>query len=454
MIELSLWWGPIPDTAQEGFLDDDTPEANLLFTGGWGAGKTSALVAKVLKLSALNYPHAGMWLVPNWQHIKKTIIPALTAIDPDSGRPWFLAEHQFHYHQTDHILTWEGGGPIWFQTAENPKAIAGPNMAFMACDEPGSITHEAWRNATARVRHPGARLRQRVASGTPEGLGWLMDMFGDPERPEHYRVYRMRTDENVELLKHSPAYLEMVRENATEAEIQSYLGGMFGNLTGALAHPPFSEALHWTPNVQIHPTLPLRLCFDFNVDPMTLGICQIVAGPHGPELHVVDWLAQYGGATVESCCQALRAKYPDGWKPGAIVYGDATGKARHVKSLKSNYQIIRETLAGWAGITEKVPTANPPVSERINAVNRLLLNAAGKTRLWIRKTEPARKCETRELVRSLQRTTKAPGTDDIEKKPGETHTHAAEALGYLVAVEFPVQKPKASIGAEHIEAIF
>lgn len=453
MPELSLWWGPIPGTAQEDFLDDDTPEANLLFTGGWGAGKTSTLVAKVLKLSAINHPHAGMWLVPNWGHVEATILPALTLEDPESGIPWFLRPDQFHYHQTKHILTWDGGGAIHFMTAENPDAIAGPNMAYLAVDEPGSIKHKAWRNAVARVRHAGAKLRQKVASGTPEGLGWLMDMFGDPSRPQSYKVYRMRTQENIELLKHNPDYLASVRENATEAEVQSYLEGQFGNLLGALAHPQFSEALHWTLNVQINPNLPLRLCFDFNVDPMTLGLCQIVSGPSGPELHVVDWVSQYGGATVETCCVKLRERYPQGWRAGAIVYGDATGSARHVKSLKSNYQIIQEALRGWATLTMKVPTVNPPVTERVNAVNRLLLNAAGKTRLWIRKTEPARQAETREIVKSLQRTTKAPGTDDIQKKPGETHTHPAEALGYLVAVEFPVQKPRISVGAAHIDTL-
>jgi hypothetical protein len=93
-----------------------------------------------------------------------------------------------------------------------------------------------------------------------------------------------------------------------------------------------------------------------------------------------------------------------------------------------------------------VPTANPSVTESMNAVNRLLLDAHGNTRLWIRKTDPRRQCPTREIVKSLQRTSKKSGTDDIEKKPGETHTHAGEALRYLAAVEFPVLTPTVSFG--------
>ena len=78
--------------------------------------------------------------------------------------------------------------------------------------------------------------------------------------------------------------------------------------------------------------------------------------------------------------------------------------------------------------------------------NWLLKNANGVTKLFIRKTEPAKKCPTRELVRSLQRTKRKDGSTDIEKKSGETHSHAADALGYLVATEFPIIKPTVSFG--------
>lgn len=458
---LSLWWAPTPETAQEGFFDDDTPDANLLFTGGWFAGKTMTLAAKALKLSSLNAPLPGIWLVPNWDHVRLTILPMLTSVDPDSEQYWFLRPDQFHYHQTNHELTW-AGGPIWFMTAENAEGIAGPSVAWLAVDEPGSISHDAWRNATARVRAPRAVLRQKVASGTWEGLNWLADMFGDPSRPEAYKVFTMKTSENVEGLKHNPNYIAQVKDNISEAEAASYLDAKVSNLTGALAFPNFAEATHWTENVPaLDSSLPLRLTFDFNVNPMTLGLCQIAPGPSGPELHVGDWISEYGGATVESCCLALRERYPQGWDH-VIVYGDATGRARHVKSNKSNYTIIREALLGtpenglarWAQrIEEKVPMANPSVKESANAVNRLLLDAHGRTRLWIRKWEPRRACPTRELVKSLQKTSRKSGTDDIEKKAGETHTHAGEALRYIVAVEFPVLKPVITVGHARIERL-
>ena len=108
MTELCLWWAPIPGTAQEEFFDDDTPEANLLFTGGWGSGKTMTATAKILKLSAINAPLPVLWVVPDWAHVKDTIIPTIEDIDPDTGQPWFLRPGEYHYHQTEHRLTSTG----------------------------------------------------------------------------------------------------------------------------------------------------------------------------------------------------------------------------------------------------------------------------------------------------------------------------------------------------------
>jgi hypothetical protein len=437
--ELVLRWAPIPGTGQEGFFDDDTPDGNLLLQGGWGSGKTLTLAAKMLKLSAINAPVVGLWTVPTYGHIHKTILPTLESLDPQTGQPWLLGPDQYAYHETRHLLTWIGGGPIQFVSADEPKAIAGPNMAYVGTDEPGSISYAAWRNSCARVRHVGAKLRQKVAAGTPEGITYLQDYFG-PDRTEKFRLYTMRTDENVELLAHDPEYLVQLRAGMTAAEALAYLEGKAVITSGALAYPTFDAERQWVREVAgPDPMYPLVLTFDFNVDPMICVIGQAVAGPFGTEAHVVDLVALYGGSTVDQTCDELLSRYPR-WPAGFHVYGDATGKARNVKSLKSNYDLIRERLRNAGAVAVKVPSGNPPVRDRLNAVNRLCQNALGQTRLWIRKTEPARACSTRPLVLSLQQTQIKVGTDDLEKKPRETLTHASDALGYWIVQVWPMQR--------------
>lgn len=440
MPDLVLRWGPIPGTAQEAFFDDDTPEATLLFTGGWGSGKTMSLTAKMLKLSAINAPLPGIWTVPDYAHIHDTILPTLTDTDPETGDPWFLAPSQFHYHETRHVLTWEGGGSIQFVTAENPKSIAGPNVAFCGTDEPGSVKREAWRNTVARVRHPAAKLRQRVAAGTPEGLNYLADLFG-PDRDASYRKYVMPTTDNTELLRHHPDYLATISANATEAELAAYLGGQFVNMTGALCYPAFSAERQMRP-LSADPNLPLRLAFDFNVSPMSLVVGQQWMGPAGPEFGVLTVLGANASTVMEVCAEFLML-YPS-WPSGLVVYGDASGKARTTTNVKSNYQIIRELLASVGPYAEKVPTANPAVALRLNSVNRLCKDARHITRFWLNgDPQKPRQSTCRVLVKSLEQTIKKPGTDDVWKKPGETVTHAGEAVGYWLTAEAPAVKPSA-----------
>jgi len=450
--ELRILWAPIDGTSQEAFFDDDTPNAALLFCGGWGSGKTMTLWGKALKLSATNNPLPLIWVVPTYDHVLKTLLPKLEEIEPDSGEPWFLQPDQYHYHETQHEFTWIGGGPIWFKSAadaEDAKRIAGPNVAGALVDEPALISQRAWRNTTARVRHPNAVLRQTCAAGTADDLSWMQDYFFDPERPARYRRYDMSTTENRELLDKNPEYLAEIQENATEAEIQAFVHGKGVVLEGQPAYPQFNDTVHWLESVPINPHAPLWLACDFNVAPMEWVLCQKAMGPHGPELHVVDGLSM-PVATIDTACDKLLEKYPT-WPPGMVVYGDATGRARHVKSHRSNYDIIKDRLAVIGPITVKVPLANPPVSQRLSAVNRLLKNANGVTRLWIRKWSPFRICPTRSLVRSLQRSLMKPGTDEEWKPAGETITHASSALGYCAALEFPFQKPVAAVGRARVE---
>ena len=445
--ELVIRWGPIPGTAQEDFFDDDTPDATVLLTGGWGSGKTSSLMAKMLKLSAINAPCLGIWAVPDYAHIHDTILPTLTDTDSETGDPWFLDSTQFHYHETRHVLTWEGGGPIQFVTAENPRSIAGPNAGFCGTDEPGSVKREAWRNTIARVRNPVAKLRQKVAAGTPEGLNYLADLFG-PDRDPSYRVYTMRTQDNPYL---PDSYLEQVRANATEAELAAYLDGKFVNMSGALAYSAFSAERQMKP-LTLDPYLPLRITFDFNVDPMTVVIGQQWMGPYGVEFGVTEAIALMASTVFDVCAEVVK-RHPR-WTPGVVVYGDASGKSRTHQSLKSNYDHIRSALASIGPVTLKVPMANPPVTLRLNSVNRLCEDARHITRLWLNgDPQQPRTSPCRELVKSLQQTVKKSGTDDVWKKPGETVTHTGDALGYWLTVEAPAQTPSPAVAAIKSAAI-
>jgi hypothetical protein len=254
----------------------------------------------------------------------------------------------------------------------------------------------------------------------------------------------MATTENRELLDQNPEYLAEIQENATEAEIQAFVYGKGVILEGQPAYPTFSDTLHWREDVEIVRDQPLRLSCDFNVAPMEWVVGQIVPGASGNELRMVDGISLQV-ATIDTACDAFLEKFPH-WPAGIVIYGDRNGKNRDVRSHRSVYDMIQHRLSSSGPVTIQVGSVNPPVPSRLSAVNRLLKNANGVTRLWIRKWTPFRTCPTRSLVRSLQRTVQKQGSEDIDKPAGETISHASDALGYLVAAEFPVAKPKSVVG--------
>jgi hypothetical protein len=352
------------------------------------------------------------------------------------------------------LFQWEGGGDWLVKSA--CTRLVGANMAWVGADEPGLNAYKAYKDMVARLRHPSAALRQLVLAGTPEGLNWLAELFGE-ESSALYFVYSLDTRENTELMESHPQYVQDILRNSTAQEAAAYVSGAFSNLSGALVYVTFARKTHYRELAPPDPNLPLVFTFDFNVDPMCCIVGQKRPGPYGPEAHVVDAVIENNSWTPQTCETLIRRygieaatkafgfRGSRGWPAGAICYGDATGNSRTPNSNKTNWQWIREMLGPHFPsfrIHESVTRGyNPPELARTDAVNVLLRNALGETRLWMRRRDPIQNDAVYKLVRSLEQTIKAPGQSHIHKPAGETHTHPSDALGYWIAAEWPVLRP-------------
>jgi hypothetical protein len=119
------------------------------------------------------------------------------------------------------------------------------------------------------------------------------------------------------------------------------------------------------------------------------------------------------------------------------VYGDASGGARKTAASATDYMILRAALKhGHANHRMMVPHANPPVTDRVNAVNARLMSASGKSNCFIHP-----RCK--ELVSDLARVSWKPGTRDIDKRD-KNRTHASDAAGYFIVREYRVSGVRAS----------
>jgi hypothetical protein len=117
------------------------------------------------------------------------------------------------------------------------------------------------------------------------------------------------------------------------------------------------------------------------------------------------------------------------------IYGDATGKARG-QTGKSDYQLIMNVLRDYpVPIRWRIPTVNPPVPDRINAVNRALQDERGEIGVLIHPT-----CE--DLTLDLESVLRDPrgGIKKTHnpKDPYYFRTHTSDTFGYWVTYEQPV----------------
>jgi hypothetical protein len=203
----------------------------------------------------------------------------------------------------------------------------------------------------------------------------------------------------------------------------------FTSVPGALAYPSFSE-VNTQRGLAYNESLPLCLACDFNVEPMVWEIAQVV----NDTVLFIDEI-KLGPTSVEDMVREFRNRYPA--HPAEVwIYGDSTGNKRTSQTSKSDYDLLRLHFRSYPSPRVfKVSFSNPPVKERVNAVNLKLRGTDGRPGILI---DPD-KC--RELVRDLKeviikdgKVVKTSNRDD----PYFARTHASDSAGYLIFREWPV----------------
>lgn len=182
------------------------------------------------------------------------------------------------------------------------------------------------------------------------------------------------------------------------------------------------------------PRLPIGLCCDFNVDPMAWTLVQVGKTQQGlDEVRAFDEIFLKNSNT-EECCKEFINRYP-AHRSGLLLYGDATGKARHTSSNRSNWAIIEEMLARY-GISKHVPMANPAERDRINSVNSMICNSKGQRRVQV---HPNR---CKHLIRDLEQVSFKEGTTQIDKTKDISLTHPSDGFGYMIEKEYSLNRGK------------
>lgn len=394
---------------QLAFVDDSSTQI-LGISAGYGAGKTRALCAKAVTLAAANQGFIGLVMEPTgplirdiWQNDFEQFLESYEI--PYTFRASPLPEYMLHLPG--------GDTKILCRSFENWSRIIGLNLAWVLADEidtvAPSIANKAFPKILGRLR--SGNVRQFGAASTPEGFRWMWNTFGSDEaraRPDRHLI-KMRTADNPYL---PPDFIERLQANYDPSLLRAYLDGEFVNLTTGQVYDRFDRNKHVQPDLPDTDREPLRIGIDFNVANMSA----VIGVRIGNGLLITDEIS--GAHDTDALAAEIRRRYTD---RRIYIYPDASGGNRSTNATQTDIAILESY-----GMSNQSPRANPPVRDRVAAVQALLENGKGQVRLQV-----APQCKR--LIECLELQCY---TDKGEPDKDAGFDHMNDALGYLVWREF------------------
>jgi len=319
------------------------------------------------------------------------------------------------------------------------EAIAGMEVGFYWEDEAWGAPEEGFAELEKRNRDTRMPQRALVTSWLDEMDSWMYRRFvenfgtitaqgkGDnwwwEESDRKLAVYAT-THCN---LKHLPSdYVEKLTDSLTprmfdRQVLSKWMAEGSGIYYGFSREKSVTEAADYEAGLG-----QVWLTCDFNIGegkPMSWALCQERKG------RLYQWAEIIlDTADTNQAAEEVAARLADvGLSPAEVhVCGDASGRARDTRSKRTDYEILRE----HGFVHQDVPTKNPPIRERHNAVNVAFCSKSGERRYLIHP-----RCTG--TIHGWLTTRIKKGANYIEQET--THQHITTALGYLICRKFPMR---------------
>ena len=401
--------------AQWDFLTNKKNARIKAYVGGFGSGKTFSfltetfinLIGKKNKDGKSN----GLILYPTYNLADSVFVEPFREILERNGVP-------YTYNISQHRFKTVYGNIQIYQT-RYPQRIVGASYTYCGIDE---LDIETFKVAETTVQKALGRLRgcddaELYITTTPEGFGYTWHLMVEEYNDDKLLVHGKTTD-NPYLPE---SYIQSLKDNYDDKLLEAYINGNFVNLTQGATYYGFDRELH-TGEYKYNPSLPIRVGMDYNCDPLSSTISQIL--PNGKVQVIKEITLTHGGdgdLPTQRMCDVIRDMYPNN---RYYSYPDATGSSKHSSAAFSDISIIRKN-----GFIVNVAHINPRVINRLNAVN----NQFSKNNIGIDKG-----CKL--LIKDLEQVTNKEGTREIDKS-NKNLSHLSDAFGYFINWEYPVTKP-------------
>ncbi len=373
--------------------------------GGLGSGKTKAGIVRLILLMLQDQGTSAAYYMPTYDLLK---LRAFAGIEEELRK----LNRPFESNRADFSIKVIGYGTIILRSYDNPERIVAYEVAHSIVDEldtlPRVKAELVWRKITERNRqkckHPQGNTVGCVSTPDQGYSGFIYKRWFK-QATEHHEVIKAPTASNPYL----PAgYIEQIRQNYDAVLADLYLNGEIVSLQQNKVYHFFDRFDHHTDRILYPEDKEIMVGVDFNVG----GCCAVVSVvEEGNPITVSEFVSH----DTRDFCQRLDKYREDDRR--IVVYPDASGSSQRTNASLSDIDIIRE-----AGFAVDTPRHNPPIRDRVNAVNGLLSHSK-----WLVNTE---NCPN--LTESLE----AQGYD-IKGQPEKFSEHPAiddwvDAAGYFI----------------------
>lgn len=390
-----------------------------LFVGGFGSGKTEALLNQAIMDASLSSKAVIALYAPTYDLVKLILMPRLQEKLTELGI-------QFETNKADHIITCTspGFGMFILRTLDKPERIVGYESHRAHVDEldtlPPLKAAEAWNKIIARNRqtlsdNPDS-LNRVAAYTTPEGFMFVYDRWSTKGGTDYGKVHASSYS-NPFL---PDDYIQSLIDTYPAELVSAYIDGQFVNLVGGNVYSSYDRLAHNSSEV-IRDKEMLYMGCDFNVTKQAATV--YVKRKGGEEWHIVHELVDM--YDTPEMIKIIQSKWPE---HKIVIYPDASGKSR--KTVNASISDI--ALLQQAGFEVRARDANPRVKDRVMAMNAAL----SKGKVYVNYAA----CPTVANCLEQQAYDK---NGEPDKKSGNDHQN--DATTYPIAYEMPIRKPVAHI---------
>ena len=386
---------------------------------GIRGGKTYAGAREALKQS-WNAKGSGVYGI---------IAPTFHMLERTTWREFKLAARPLinDENKSLKIITLKNGREVHGFSADKPDRIRNATLNGFWLDEGRECKEGIWDVLLGRVLSTGGK---GILTTSPNSFDWIHDVFIE-NKDDDYGVIQFTTYENTYIDKTAIESLERKYDPKFAAQ---ELHGEFVIFEGAVYYTfnRKENAGDYAFRVANYDKdMPIWLCCDFNVDPMAWVVTQPGVNENGlKSVFAIDEIYLRNSNTIEAC-KEFKERYPN-HTAGVVLFGDATGQARHSSSNITNWKIIEYELAPY-GVSKRVPTHNPAERDRVNAVNGLICNSKNERRAYFHPV----KCK--HTIRDFEQVPYKEGSVQIDKS-NYNLTHASDAFGYMAEKEFSLNR--------------